>query len=560
MLEYGSEEFEWVSSYSITHFDFPFLSFGHPTLGDDSIEATTAEGEWRRVALKDGKVVGGVLIGDLSPQSAFKQLMREGRDVSDQRDLLMEPGFSDDDRGRDRTAVAGFRPTRRSVGFPPRRCTRFYMSRGNDDEPSPPDGGFFSSVVEESRDPIVSIDDAGAIVYANPAAEDALGRDAASLADRRLAELIPDATTNRRAASLRDRLVEPARLDDAGDVSVPLAAADGETRTFSVRFHAHDVDGKPVYTGVFRERSSGDRDREFRTFRNLVEHAGHAIYVTDTDGTIEYVNPAFTRHTGYEPEQVIGETPAVLNSGEMSDEYFVSLWETLCAGEVWEEEIVDRRKDGTHYHAHQTIAPVFDDAGTVSRFVAIQTDVTERKAAEGKLKQYRDIVERLDDPIMLQNRDGEFELLNEAVSEFAGTSREELYDDDETAFMDTETAAEIDERRQEVLRTEEPVEYEVSPSFERSGRDATFSTRRYPYYDGAEALAGTFAICRDVTEIEGGTGGRPGAIRARSRRRDGSDRRGRPRRAVSVRERAVPDVPRDRRRGHHRAHTGRCRR
>jgi 3-phenylpropionate/trans-cinnamate dioxygenase ferredoxin reductase subunit len=61
------------------------------------VEATTAEGEWRRVALKDGKVVGGVLIGDLSPQSAFKQLMREGRDVSGQTDRLMEPGFSVDD-------------------------------------------------------------------------------------------------------------------------------------------------------------------------------------------------------------------------------------------------------------------------------------------------------------------------------------------------------------------------------------------------------------------------------------------------------------------------------
>ncbi|OYR65198.1 NADH oxidase [Halorubrum ezzemoulense] len=97
MVDYGAEEFEWVSSYSITHFDFPFLSFGHPTLGDDSVEATTGENEWRRVALKDGKVVGGVLIGDLSPQSAFKQLMREGRDVSGQTDLLMEPGFSVDD-------------------------------------------------------------------------------------------------------------------------------------------------------------------------------------------------------------------------------------------------------------------------------------------------------------------------------------------------------------------------------------------------------------------------------------------------------------------------------
>ena len=97
MIEYESEAFEWVSSYSITHFDFPFLSFGHPTLGDDSVEATTADGEWRRVALKDGKIVGGVLIGDLSPQSAFKQLMREGRDVSGQTDQLVEPGFSVDD-------------------------------------------------------------------------------------------------------------------------------------------------------------------------------------------------------------------------------------------------------------------------------------------------------------------------------------------------------------------------------------------------------------------------------------------------------------------------------
>ncbi|WP_418281660.1 NAD(P)/FAD-dependent oxidoreductase [Halorubrum sp. DTA98] len=97
MIDYGSEEFKWVSSYSITHFDFPFLSFGHPTLGEESVEATTDDGEWRRVALKDGRIVGGVLIGDLSPQSAFKQLMREQRYVADQTELLMEPGFSVDD-------------------------------------------------------------------------------------------------------------------------------------------------------------------------------------------------------------------------------------------------------------------------------------------------------------------------------------------------------------------------------------------------------------------------------------------------------------------------------
>ena len=83
------EAFRWVSTYSITHFDFPFLSFGHPTLGDEHVERKYSETEWRRIALKDGKVIGGVLIGDLAPQSKLKQLAREQRDVSGQTDVLL---------------------------------------------------------------------------------------------------------------------------------------------------------------------------------------------------------------------------------------------------------------------------------------------------------------------------------------------------------------------------------------------------------------------------------------------------------------------------------------
>ncbi len=83
-------EFRWVSSYSITHFEFPFLSFGHPTLGDDEAERKYSAGEWRRLAFKDNKLVGGVLIGDLSQQSTYKQLIREEREVADQKDVLLE--------------------------------------------------------------------------------------------------------------------------------------------------------------------------------------------------------------------------------------------------------------------------------------------------------------------------------------------------------------------------------------------------------------------------------------------------------------------------------------
>ncbi|MFC5972704.1 NAD(P)/FAD-dependent oxidoreductase [Halomarina salina] len=89
-VEVDEATFEWVSSYSITHFDFPFLSFGHPTLGDDDVEKKYSDDEWRRVAIKDGKVVGGVLIGNLAPQSKLKKLARDRIDVSDKKELLLE--------------------------------------------------------------------------------------------------------------------------------------------------------------------------------------------------------------------------------------------------------------------------------------------------------------------------------------------------------------------------------------------------------------------------------------------------------------------------------------
>ena len=93
-LEHGGrtdepEEFRWVSSYSITHFDFPFLSFGHPTEGDQEASRKYGDTEWRKLALKDGRIIGGVLIGDLSQQSKLKKLIREERVVGDHVDKLL---------------------------------------------------------------------------------------------------------------------------------------------------------------------------------------------------------------------------------------------------------------------------------------------------------------------------------------------------------------------------------------------------------------------------------------------------------------------------------------
>jgi PAS domain S-box-containing protein len=129
------------------------------------------------------------------------------------------------------------------------------------------------------------------------------------------------------------------------------------------------------------------REQEIRRFRRAVEAAGHAFYVTDREGTIEWVNPAFEEITGYSADEVIGQNPRILKSGEMTESYYEELWEALLAGETWQEEIVNRRKNGTLYWAHQTIAPILDDNGEVEWFTAIQTDITERKEYERELEE-----------------------------------------------------------------------------------------------------------------------------------------------------------------------------
>jgi PAS domain S-box-containing protein len=241
---------------------------------------------------------------------------------------------------------------------------------------------------------------------------------------------------------------------------------------------------------------------ELERFREAVEASGHAIFITDPDGTLEYVNPAFEDITGYTEEEVLGETPRILNSGEMPAEFYEELWETITSGEIWEAEIVDRAKDGSLYTAYQTIAPITDDDGEVNAYVAVQTDITERKELQDRLKRHRDIVQRLEDPIMLQDENGAFRLVNEALTDFAGLSEEELLGEDEHLFMDDEAAARIQRHKADVLDDETAVNYSISPTFERSDREGTFSTRRYPYYDENDELAGTIAICRDVTDLE----------------------------------------------------------
>lgn len=126
-----------------------------------------------------------------------------------------------------------------------------------------------------------------------------------------------------------------------------------------------------------------------------VENAADAILITDTDGTIKYVNPAFESVTGYSRGEVIGNNPRILKSGEQGEAYYEEMWSRILDGEVWEEEIINETKSGERYVAHQTIAPVTDADGTVKQFVGIQRDVTRRRMLEEQIERSATTLEEL---------------------------------------------------------------------------------------------------------------------------------------------------------------------
>jgi two-component system, cell cycle sensor histidine kinase and response regulator CckA len=112
-----------------------------------------------------------------------------------------------------------------------------------------------------------------------------------------------------------------------------------------------------------------------------------AMVIADRDGTIAWVNPAFTTLTGYQRHEAIGKTTRLLKSGEHDPAFYRVLWETVLAGQVWRGELVNRRKDGVLYTEAQTITPVTDDAGAVTHFVAIKRDLTQQKQLERQFLQ-----------------------------------------------------------------------------------------------------------------------------------------------------------------------------
>lgn len=125
---------------------------------------------------------------------------------------------------------------------------------------------------------------------------------------------------------------------------------------------------------------------EIRMLSTAVEQSPLSVVITDLDGKIEYVNDSFTRITGYSLQDVLGQNPRILQSGETPKHIYDELWDTLAKGETWRGEFINKRKSGEVYYEYAVIAPIKDDEGKTTRYIGMEEDITSRKSLENELR------------------------------------------------------------------------------------------------------------------------------------------------------------------------------
>jgi PAS domain S-box-containing protein len=244
------------------------------------------------------------------------------------------------------------------------------------------------AILEATPDLVSIADPEGRLVYLNRAGRKTLGLDELTdLSGYNLQEFHDAAN----AQAVMTEGIPTAMRDGAWSGETELVALDGHATAVSQVILVHKApNGTVTFLSTIARDITGRKRAEesLRLQSAALKAAANSIVITDRNGTIEWVNPAFTALTYYRAEDAIGKNPRELSKSGLHDQLFYrDLWNTILAGHVWHGEVTNRRKDGSLYSEEQSITSVKDARGELTHFVAIGRDLTEQKRLEAQLLQ-----------------------------------------------------------------------------------------------------------------------------------------------------------------------------
>ena len=244
----------------------------------------------------------------------------------------------------------------------------------------------FRTLAENMPDNIIRYDRDGRTLYANPIHEKTLGMSAEYMIGKSPSELHPDG----KFADFIVMLKKVMATAIAAEFDMVFLDISGKLLCHQIKFvPERDQEGKFISILVIgRDITERKRaEEELLKLSFAIEQSPVTIIITDAQGDIEFVNPKFTELTGYLPEEALGKNPRILKSGDTPPEEYQALWKTITSGKVWHGEFLNRKKSGELFREYATIAPVRNSAGTITHYIAIKEDITERRKLEDQLRQ-----------------------------------------------------------------------------------------------------------------------------------------------------------------------------
>ncbi len=239
-----------------------------------------------------------------------------------------------------------------------------------------------------------------------------------------------------------------------------------------------------------------------RTLSVAIEQSPVTTVITDLDGHIVFVNPKFTETTGYTAEEAIGQNPRILKTDFKPSSEYKELWSTILSGQSWHGIFQNKKKNGALYWESATISPVKDEYGTITHFLAVKEDITERKQAEEALRENQRFLSQLIENngaiIFAKDRAGRYELVNKKWEDEVGIQRDFAIGKTDAEIFPGHMSAEHHQSDLQVIESKGVVKTE--DAFRGVMGNRFYATIKFPLLDDNNEVKGVCGVTTDITE------------------------------------------------------------